>query len=81
MLTRVRFEEITAKGIRIITKEGESRTIEADTILITTPPVPNTELFKALEGRVPEVYMIGDCKEPHSVLEAIADGLCLGHAI
>ena len=81
MLTGVRFEEITAKGISITTKEGERRSIEADTILVITPPVPNSELFTALKGRVPEVHMIGDCKEPHSVLEAIADGFRIGHTI
>ena len=81
VLTEVKYEEITDKGIRIMTKEGERRTIEADTILITTPPVPNTELFNSLKGRIPEVYLIGDAKEPRLILEAIADGLRIGHAI
>ena len=81
MLTEVRYEEATVKGITIITKDGETRTIEADTILATVPPVPNTELFEALKGRVPEVYMIGDCKEPRLILEAISDGSRIGRAI
>ncbi|GAI43584.1 unnamed protein product, partial [marine sediment metagenome] len=34
-----------------------------------------------LEGKVPEIYPIGDCREPHLILEAIADGSRIGRAI
>ncbi len=81
VFTEVQYEEIIDKGIRIVTKKGERRTIEADTILIALPPIPNTELFKSLEGKIPEVYLIGDAKGPNLILEAIADGLRIGHAI
>ncbi|MBA7616757.1 Cinnamate reductase [subsurface metagenome] len=79
--TGVKYEEITDKGLTIITKEGERRTIEADTIVPAIPLRPNTELFQALEGKVPEIYPIGDCREPHLILEAIADGSRIGRAI
>lgn len=81
MLSEVRYEEITDKGLTLITKEGETQTIEADTILIATPPEPNTELFKILEGKVPEIYLIGDCKEPKLIVDAIDDGSRIGRAI
>ena len=74
MLTEVRYEEITSGGLSIITKEGTRQTIEADTIIPAVPLQPNTEFFKALEGKVSEVHLIGDGREPHLILEAIHDG-------
>ncbi len=78
------FYEAIAKGgvgLTVITKEGEKQTIEADTIVPALLLRPNTELFKMLEGKVPEIYAIGDCREPHLTLEAIADGSRIARAI
>jgi 2,4-dienoyl-CoA reductase (NADPH2) len=68
------YVEITKKGLAIITKEGKRQTIEADTIVTALPLKPNTELFNAIEGTVPEVYSVGDCREPRLILQAIAEG-------
>ena len=81
MLTEVAIEEITDKGLIITIKEGERQTIEADTILPVIPLKANTGFLKALKGKVPEVYPSGDCREPHLILEAIADGSRIGYAI
>ncbi len=81
MMTEVKYEEITDRGLTIISKEGKRQTIEADTIVPATHLTPNTELLENLEGRVPEIYTIGDCREPHLILEAIADGSRVAHSI
>jgi 2,4-dienoyl-CoA reductase (NADPH2) len=81
MMPRVKYEKITDKGLTITTKEGKKKTIEADTIVTALPLLPNTELIKSLDGIVPEVYAIGDCKEPHLIVDAIADGSRLARAI
>jgi thioredoxin reductase len=41
----------------------------------------SAELFKSLEGSAPEVYAIGDGKEPHLIVDAIADGARIARAI
>ena len=68
-------------GLNIITKEGERRTIETDTVLLATPPIPSTELFETLKGKVHEVYLIGDSKEPRGILDAISDGFTISRTI
>jgi 2,4-dienoyl-CoA reductase (NADPH2) len=73
-MSGVKLGEITDKGLTITTKEGERLTIEADSILPAMPLAPNTELLKSLEGKVPEIYPIGDCKEPGLIPDAIAAG-------
>lgn len=74
LLTGVKYEEITDKGLSLVTREGERQTIVADTIVPAPPLRPNTELFEALQGKVPEIHLIGDCREPHLILEAIHEG-------
>jgi len=74
MMTRVKLEEITDKGLTITTKEGKRQTIEADSIVPAMPLTPDTELLESLEGKVPEIYPIGDCKEPGLIPDATAGG-------
>ncbi|MBI2831248.1 MAG: FAD-dependent oxidoreductase [Chloroflexi bacterium] len=81
MLAGASIEEITGKGLNITTKEGKKQTIAADTVVIAMPPEPNSRFLLELKGKVPEVYLSGDCREPHLILEAIADGARIGHAI
>jgi 2,4-dienoyl-CoA reductase (NADPH2) len=81
VLSGVKYEEISDEGLTITTKGGERQTIGADTIVTALPLLPNTELLESLEGSAPEVYAIGDCKEPHLIVDAIADGARIARAI
>ncbi len=81
MMTEVRYEEITDKGLAVITKDGKRKTLEVDTIILAMPLQPNTDLIKSLDGKVPEVYPIGDCREPHLIADAIADGSRIAYTI
>jgi pyruvate/2-oxoglutarate dehydrogenase complex dihydrolipoamide dehydrogenase (E3) component len=81
MVTQVKYEEITDKGLVLIAKEGKRQTIEADTIVTAMPLQPGTELSKKLTGCAPEIYFIGDCKEPNMVIDAISDGSRMGRMI
>lgn len=69
------YEEITTKGLTIITKNGMRQTIEADSVVTALPLTPNNELLHRLKEKVPEVYAIGDCNEPLLIADAIGTGL------
>jgi 2,4-dienoyl-CoA reductase (NADPH2) len=81
IITGVKKMEITDQGLAITKKQGEKQLIEADTIVPTAPLKPNTDLFKSLKGKVPKVYVIGDCKEPRMIVDAIADGWRIANTI
>jgi len=81
MITGVKYEEITDKGLVITTEEGEKQTIEADTVIPIFPFESETELREILGKEVSEIYQIGDCKEPRLILDAIADGSVVGRNI
>jgi len=48
---------------------------EADTVLTALPLRPNAAFLKSLEGGAPEIYAIGDCREPNLIIDAVADGM------
>ena len=81
MMTGVKFEEITDKGLTITTREGKKKTLEADTIVVALPLLPDTNTIKSLEGKAGETYMIGDSREPQMMPQAVADGARIGFMI
>jgi len=81
MLTGVKYEEVNDEGLIIITRDGEKRTIPADTIALAAGSKPNTELLQQLRDRVPEIYQVGDCVQPRGILEALTDGSRVAHAL
>jgi 2,4-dienoyl-CoA reductase (NADPH2) len=74
MLAGVKYERITDEGLVVTTKDGERKTIEADSIIITLPLLPDAGLLSSLKGKVAEIYQIGDCREFGLMHDAIADG-------
>jgi len=81
MLTGVRYEEITDSGLAITDKEGQRQNIEADTVVLATGAIQNTELATELEGQDIDLHLIGDCVTPGKIIEAIRDGARVGREI
>jgi 2,4-dienoyl-CoA reductase (NADPH2) len=67
--------EITEKGVSFTTKDGKKETLAADTVVAAMPLAPNMALYESLKGKVPELYAIGDCKEPLLIMDAIGTGM------
>jgi 2,4-dienoyl-CoA reductase (NADPH2) len=65
------YVEITSRGLTIVTRDGEKKTLEADTIIPALPLTPDMTLFESLQGKVPEIYAAGDCQEPLLIADAI----------
>jgi 2,4-dienoyl-CoA reductase (NADPH2) len=60
VLVGCEYKEINDKGLVLI-HDGQERLLEADTI-VTANYEPNGELYKELDGKVPELYLVGDAK-------------------
>jgi 2,4-dienoyl-CoA reductase (NADPH2) len=67
--------EITERGLTIVNSQGQKQTIEADSIVTALPLTPNDTLLQRLKEKVPEVYPIGDCRQPLLIADAIGTGL------
>ena len=81
LLSGVKYEEISDKGLTVTTREGEKKLLAADTIVPALAMKPDTELIERLKGAAPEIHQIGDCRDPALILDAIGDGSRIGRAI
>jgi 2,4-dienoyl-CoA reductase-like NADH-dependent reductase (Old Yellow Enzyme family)/thioredoxin reductase len=80
MLTNAKVEKITWKSV-VYEKDGKKQTLEADSVVLAMGSKPNLGLMRALEGKVPELYAIGDAEKPSKVLKAIHDGYRIAREI
>ena len=60
ILLECEYREINEKGLVLI-NDGKEELTEADTI-ITANYESNDKLYRELEGKVPELYLVGDAK-------------------
>jgi 2,4-dienoyl-CoA reductase (NADPH2) len=74
MITGVSLNEISDKGL-VITKDGMTQTIKADTFIPALPLKANLDLYRQLQGKAREIYMVGDSHNPRLIVDAVADGL------
>jgi 2-enoate reductase len=74
ILTDIKVLEIIDEGIAIADKNDKRSILAADTVALALGFRPNSELLKTLNDQVPEVYAIGDCREPRKVINAIWEG-------
>ncbi len=66
---------IDDRGLTLVGKDGIKQTLKADTFVSALPLTPKPDLVAQLEGKVPEVYAVGDCTHPGLIREAINAGL------
>ena len=81
MLTEIKYDGITTEDLVVTTKAGERKTIAADTIVLAAGATPNDQLVKSIEGKVSEIYLVGDCAQPKRIVNAIDDGARLGREV
>ncbi|MDP2954496.1 MAG: FAD-dependent oxidoreductase [Chloroflexota bacterium] len=81
LLAGVRYEEVTPQGLVVTTQDGKRLTLEADTIVLAAGSRPNVALKEALEGKVPELHLIGDAVSPRRIVDAMAEGSQVGRAL
>jgi 2,4-dienoyl-CoA reductase-like NADH-dependent reductase (Old Yellow Enzyme family)/thioredoxin reductase len=81
IMTATTCEEVSPEGMKVCGKDGQSQMIPADTVIIATGSKPDKSLYDALQGKVKELYVIGDAAEPRSIYEAIEDGFKAGLAV
>lgn len=66
--------EVTDTGIVCTDRDGKSRAIEADTVILSAGMLPRIDVADALELPSRDFRMIGDCKKPRQIAEAIREG-------
>ena len=73
-LTNTRIIEIIDSGVIASDQNQNKLNLNGDRIILAMGLVSQTELYDELKDIVSEIYLIGDCFEPHKVGEATRDG-------
>lgn len=76
-------KEIRPEGVVVcnVFTEGERIIEDVDSVVLSMGGVANNHLLKSLDGKVGELYGVGQSLSPRYLLEAILDGARLGRKI
>ena len=69
----IAIENRSATLLKLFSQQTETRE-GIDTVVLSTPAKANDQLYSALEGKVTELYRVGDCVAPRKVDSAISEG-------
>jgi thioredoxin reductase len=74
ILTSTTVKEL-GKGYALVEDASGMRKIGGfDTIVLAVGSKPDDRIAKSLDGKIPELYVIGDASEPREALEAVYEG-------
>ena len=74
ILTSTKVKEL-GKGYALVEDaSGENRIDGFDSIVLALGSTPDDRIARSLEGKVPELYVIGDASQPREALEAVYEG-------
>jgi pyruvate/2-oxoglutarate dehydrogenase complex dihydrolipoamide dehydrogenase (E3) component len=81
IMTECRLLRIEERGVTLVDKDGQEKTLEVDCVVIAVGTRPDVGLFDRVKSLGYEVHRIGDCLEPRSAKAAIFEGAVLGRSI
>jgi len=73
VMTSTKVKRFTTDGAVCLTKEGEITLSGYDMVALAVGSLPYNPLEKELEGRVPEIHVIGDAREAGRIKEAVRE--------
>ena len=72
---------IESGAVQIRNKDGQEKSLPADTVILAGPLQPNQNLVRDLEYFCDELYAVGDAMTPRSLYNAIHEGYKIGTRI
>jgi len=81
ILANTSLDRISDNEAVLIDKNFNKRVVSpVDTVILATGLKPNNDLYGSLIGKIPDVYVIGDARNPQNIMYSIWDAyeLCRG---
>ncbi|MDD5712533.1 MAG: FAD-dependent oxidoreductase [Smithellaceae bacterium] len=66
--------EIRDQLVLVAGERGRITKLPADTVVVSVGDRPDRSLHDALQGKIPELYIIGDAARPEGIAESVAAG-------
>ena len=61
LMCETKLVDVTDTGVIVADKDGNQKTLPADTVILAMGGKPNTDKIRAFEQTIPETYVVGDC--------------------
>ena len=74
-------QEVTNESAMFMSSTFERRSLKADTFVLSIGLNPNRGLYDALVGRIPNLYLIGDARKVHTIMNGIWDAYEVARAL
>ena len=81
VLTNTSLLEILEDGVILKDQSSQRKSLSADTIVLAVGLEPEKGLYETLRGQIPNLYLIGDARNPQNVLNAVWDAYEIGRMI
>jgi 2-enoate reductase len=75
ILRSTKIEEITDEGVVLIDKSWKKTALTANHVVLALGLKRENRLAEELKGKVKEVFLIGDAKQPRRIQESVYEGL------
>jgi 2,4-dienoyl-CoA reductase (NADPH2) len=79
--SNVDYRRITDQGLEISLKDQRKYILKGKNIITTQDWGPNTDVVDQFKGLVDETHVIGSCREPGLIVDAMSEGAKVGCAI
>lgn len=67
--------EVTDDGLKVLDRNGQQiKRIKGDWVILAMGAKSATELIDTLKGKVPQLYIVGDCHQPRTIMAAVYEG-------
>ena len=73
VMAGTKVKSIEEFGLIVEAADGTVEEVYVDNVITCLPLEPDTSFANALEGKVPEVYTVGDCRHPANIAGAVQD--------
>jgi thioredoxin reductase len=67
-------KRIDSNGVVVQVNNGGREIIETDAVVLACGSQSANDLLAALEGKVSELFCVGDAKEPRQIVDAVHEG-------
>jgi 2-enoate reductase len=81
VLTNYSVAEVKEEGVVLVSNGTDKKEIEADTVGISVGLTPSRDLYDALIGKIPYLFLIGDAREVRNVMGSVWDAYEVARAI
>ncbi len=80
-LTSTQVTEIGEKSVTLKSSDGSEQFLKADWVVVSVGLKPLNQMAHQLAGECPDVRIVGDCREPRRIRDAVVEGDLAGRLV